>query len=144
MPNQRDTRVMATAPALRLIPASEHLHSPCPPDVEYIDGTPAERSVSAYLHSLLQAILITYFRQFERNCKFKVLSRLRTQIMEGGEHHVPDLLLCAVPTKIDQIMTETPLAVIEILSPADRVRELLQRFHDYATLGGCTHHPDGP
>lgn len=32
-------------------------------------------------------------------------------------------------------MDETPLTVIEILSPGDTVRETMQRFNDYTSLG---------
>jgi hypothetical protein len=32
-------------------------------------------------------------------------------------------------------MNQTPLAVIEVLSPGDTVRETLQRFKDYSGLG---------
>ena len=126
---------MAIAPAVPNVPVDEYLRSSYRPDVEYVDGCLVERSVPTYLHSILQAILIAYFRQFERECRFKVLPELRTQIVEGRRYRIPDLLLCAVPTKVDRIMTEAPLAVIEILSPGDTVRETLQRFKDYSSLG---------
>jgi Uma2 family endonuclease len=126
---------MATAPAFPIVPVDEYLRSSYRPDVEYVDGCLLERSVPTYLHSMLQAILVAYFRQFERECRFKVLPELRTQIVEGRRYRIPDLLLCAVPTRIDRIMNETPLAVIEVLSPGDTVRETLQRFRDYSSLG---------
>ncbi|HWF48391.1 MAG TPA: Uma2 family endonuclease [Bryobacteraceae bacterium] len=113
----------------------EYLRSSYRPDVEYVDGCLVERSVPTYLHSMLQAILIAYFRQFERECRFKVLPELRTQIVEGRRYRIPDLLLCAVPTRIDKVMNERPLAVLEVLSPGDTVKETLQRFKDYSSLG---------
>jgi Uma2 family endonuclease len=126
---------MATAPTLPRVSVDEYLNSSYRPDVEFVDGHLVVRSVPTYLHSMLQAILIAYFRQFEKECKFKALPELRTQIVEGHRYRIPDLLLCAVPTKIDRIMNETPLAVIEVLSPGDTVRETLQRFKDYASVG---------
>lgn len=126
---------MATVPASPIVSAEEYLNSSYRPDVEYVEGHLVKRSVPTYLHSMLQAILIAYFRQFEKDYKFKALPELRTQIVERRRYRIPDLLLCAVPTRIDRIMDETPLAVIEILSPGDTVRETLQRLRDYAALG---------
>ena len=63
------------------------------------------------------------------------MPELRTQIVERARYRIPDILLCATPTRIQQIMNETPLAVIEILSPRDTVMKTLQRFRDYARLG---------
>lgn len=131
----RYTCSMATAPTLPLVPVDEYLQSSYRPDVEYVDGCLVERSVPTYLHSLLEAILIAYFRKFEKECKFKALPELRTQIVERARYRIPDILLCATPTRVQKIMNETPLAVIEILSPGDTVRETLQRFGDYARLG---------
>jgi len=126
---------MATAPTLSAVSVDEYLNSSYRPDLEYVDGYLVERSWPTYFHSLLQAILIRYFRQFERDCKFKALPELRTQIVERTRYRIPDILLCAAPTRINKIMNEIPLAVVEILSPADTVSETLQRFRDYAGLG---------
>jgi Uma2 family endonuclease len=126
---------MASASTLPLVPVDEYLGSSYRRDVEYVDGYLVERSVPTYLHSLLQAILIAYFRQFEKECKFKSLPELRTQIVERARYRIPDILLCATPTKVRNIMIETPLVIIEILSPGDTVAETLRRFRDYARLG---------
>src|SRR5262245_35771554 len=126
---------MATAPTFPLVPVDEYLNSSYQPDMEYVDGILVERSVPTYFHALLQAILIAHFRQFERNCRFKALPELRTQIIERARYRVPDVLLCATPTAIQRVMTEVPLVVIEILSPTDTMQETLLRFRDYATLG---------
>lgn len=126
---------IATAPTAPIVSVDEYLKSSYRPDLEYVDGCLVERSVPTYLHSILQAILVAYFRQYERECRFKVLPELRTQIVEGRRYRIPDLLLCAVPTRIDKIMNETPLAVIEVLSPGDTVRETMQRYKDYSSPG---------
>jgi Uma2 family endonuclease len=126
---------MATAPTVPPVSVDEYLSTSYRPDVEYVDGYLVERSMPTYLHSALQAILIAYLRQFEKDFKFKALPELRTQIAERARYRIPDVLLCATPTRIQNIMDETPLAVIEILSPGDTVRETLQRFRDYAGVG---------
>src|SRR4051794_1037567 len=126
---------MATAPTLPFVPVDEYLNSGGRPDMEYIDGYLVERSVPTYLHSLFQAILLAYFRQYEKEFKYKALPELRVQIVERAKYRIPDLLLCAVPTGIQKIMNETPLAVFEILSPSDTVKDTLQRFRDFAGIG---------
>ena len=117
------------------VSVDEYLNSSYRPDVEYVDGSLVERCVPTYLHSLLQALLIAHFRQFEAECHFKALPELRTQIIERGRYRIPNILLCATPTRIQHIMNETPLAILEILSPGDTVAETLQRFGDYARIG---------
>jgi Uma2 family endonuclease len=126
---------MPIAPTLPLVSVDNYLESSYRPDVEYVDGYLVERSAPTYLHSLLQAILIAYFRKFEKEYKFKALPELCTQIVERARYRIPDVLLCATPTRVQKIMDETPLAVIEVLSPGDTVKETLQRFRDYAGLG---------
>lgn len=126
---------MATAPTSELVSVDEYLNSSYRPDVEYVDGHLVERSVPTYLHSLLQAILIAHFRQFEQQCRFKVLPELRTEIVERARYRIPDILLCATPTHIQKTMSERPLAVIEVLSPTDTVKQTLDRFRDYAAVG---------
>jgi Uma2 family endonuclease len=126
---------MATAPTVPLVSVDDYLNASYRPDVEYVDGHLVERSVPTYLHSLLQALLIGHFRQFEKEGKYKVLPELRTQIIARARYRIPDILLCATPTRVHKIMDETPLAIIEILSPADTVSETLHRFRDYAGLG---------
>ncbi|HUQ90980.1 MAG TPA: Uma2 family endonuclease, partial [Bryobacteraceae bacterium] len=113
----------------------KYLESSYRPDIEYVDGYLVHRSEPEYLHSLLQAILIAYFRKFEKEYKCKALPELRIQIVERARYRIPDVLLCATPTRVQKIMNETPLAVIEVLSPGDTVKETLQRFRDYAGLG---------
>jgi Uma2 family endonuclease len=126
---------VAIAPQSQVIPAQQYLASSYRPDRELVNGHLRERAETTYLHSILQALLIAYFRPFEKEHRFKVLPELRTQIVEGRTYRIPDILLCAVPVGIDKIMTQTPLAVIEILSPSDTIRETLARFRDYAHLG---------
>jgi Uma2 family endonuclease len=126
---------MAAAPTLPRLSVDEYLKSSWRPDREYVDGRLVERSAPTYVHSLLQALLIAHFRQFEQACHFKTLPELRTEIVERARYRIPDLLLCATPTKIHRIMNEMPLAIIEILSPGDTVTETLRRFGDYARIG---------
>jgi Uma2 family endonuclease len=126
---------MATAPTFPLVPVDEYLSTTYHPDMEYVDGVLVERSVPTVLHALLQIILGAHFRQFEKQYRFKALPVVRTQIIARARYRVPDILLCAKPMPKGRIIDVTPLVVIEILSPDDKMSETLQRYREYDTIG---------
>jgi Uma2 family endonuclease len=126
---------VTTAPALPHVPVEEYLHSSWRPDREYVNGVVVERSLPTGAHSLLQVILIAHFRALERNFKIKVFSEWRTQITKDAKYRIPDILLRSWPAKITPVLTDVPIAVIEILSPDDKVKDVLERFQDYESLG---------
>lgn len=118
-----------------LIPVDEYLNSGYHPDKEYVDGVLMERSLPTIAHSLLQMILIEYFSRHRSEFRFLPLPEARTQITEGARYRVPDIILCPLPLPTGKIVTSVPWAVIEILSPEDRLPEQLQRFQDYTNIG---------
>jgi Uma2 family endonuclease len=126
---------MASAPTFPLVSVDEYLNSSWSPDMEYVDGVLVERTVPTIAHSLLQIILGAYFRQFESAFQFKVLPEVRTQIIERARYRVPDLVLCPKPLPAGKVVNVVPLAVIEILSPDDRMGDTLVRFRDYQSIG---------
>lgn len=86
-------------------------------------------------HTLLQGLLYSYFRALEKEYGFKTLLELRTRIIERARYRIPNLLLATTPLPRSRIMETTPLAVIEILCPDDRVADTLQRYRDYSSIG---------
>ena len=126
---------MAVAPTIPLISADEYLNSGYHPEMEYVDGVLVERSVPTIAHGLLQLILGEYFRRYRKQFRFAVLSETRTQIVERSRYRVPDLMLCPMPLPPGNIVNSIPWAVIEILSPDDRLSEQLVRFRDYKQIG---------
>lgn len=126
---------MSTAPMLPHVPVDEYLTSSYHPDMEYVDGVLVERGMPTIFHGLLQVILTAYFRQFERQHRYKVLAKARTQIIERARYRIPDILLCSMPIPKARIVNVTPLAVVEILSPDDRTSDTLARFRDYSSIG---------
>lgn len=126
---------MAVAPNPRLISPDEYLHTSYRPDLEFVDGFLVERGKPTIAHALLQAILTAYFRQFRSELRYTVLTEGRTQIVERSRYRIPDVMLCQLPLPRGPIMTAVPWAVIEILSPDDRLPEQLQRFRDYESVG---------
>jgi Uma2 family endonuclease len=126
---------MATAPTLPLVPVEEYLSTAYHPDREYVDGVLLERSMPTMFHAVLQGLLFLHFNGLERQCGFITLLELRTRIIDRARYRIPDLLLAAIPIPKSRIMEAVPLAVIEILSPDDRVSDTLERYRDYVQLG---------
>lgn len=126
---------MSTAPVHPLVPVDEYLNSSYRPDVEYVDGVLVERGMPTVLHSLLQQILSEYFRRLEREYNFKTFIELRTQIIERARYRIPDVLLAARPIPASKIMTAVPDVAIEVLSPDDRMSDIIQRYRDFTRVG---------
>lgn len=126
---------MATAPTYAPVSATEYLNTSYRPDLEYVDGVLVEKSVPTFLHGLLQLLLGSYLRQFEKTCRFKVVPEVRTEIVKLARYRLPDILLCATPVRVERVLDVTPLAVIEILSPTDTIKGLLERFRDFDAIG---------
>jgi Uma2 family endonuclease len=126
---------MATAPTLPLVSVDEYLNSSYEYDMEFVDGLLVERSMPTVFHSLLQAILIRWFGSLEKEFRIKAMPELRTQIIERARYRVPDVLVVTIPFRFGKVLTQVPNAVVEILSPEDKQKDVLARFADYERLG---------
>jgi Uma2 family endonuclease len=126
---------MALAPTTPLVSVDEYLNSSYRPDMEYVDGALVERGMPTIAHSLLQMILIEYFSQYRKALRFLPLPEVRTQIIERARYRIPDIMICPLPLPAGKVVTSIPWAVIEILSPDDRLPDQLQRFRDYKQIG---------
>ena len=59
----------------------------------------------------------------------------RTRVSEV-RYRVPDVLVMKVPFRQNKrVILDAPFIVIEIVSPDDRMRDTMQRFRDYESLG---------
>jgi Uma2 family endonuclease len=126
---------MAVLPIPAILSVDEYLNSSYRPDMEYVDGVLVERGMPTIAHSLLQKILIQRFGKYERTLRFQPLPEVRTQIVERARYRIPDVMLCPRPLPTGKVMTSVPWAVIEILSPDDKLPEQLGRFRDYQQIG---------
>jgi Uma2 family endonuclease len=127
-----DMVATATSP---IVSADEYLNSGYHPDREYVEGVLVERDVPTIARGLLRLILGEYFRRYRKQFRFAALSEARTQIVERARYRIPDLMLCPLPLPPGKIVNSIPWAVIEILSPDDRLSEQLARFRDYKLVG---------
>jgi Uma2 family endonuclease len=115
------------------IPLSEYLETSYRPDREYVDGEIRERNVGKWEHARVQWLLAAWFNQHENAWGITGSTEQRVQISEGRVR-VPDLLVLPVGPQPD-VLTDPPLLVIEILSPADSYSDTQERAQDYGEMG---------
>ena len=117
-----------------LIPVKEYLATSYRPDREYIDGAVLERNLGEHGHSRLQINLGSFLRAREKQWGIHVVTEQRVQV-RPTRFRVPDVCVTRSDAPIEEIFTHPPALAIEILSPDDRMSEMLERIHDYLSFG---------
>ncbi len=121
--------------ATTLVSVDEYLRSDYEPDMDYVDGVLEERNVGELDHSVLQAHLAAWIVSHGWRYGIDVFTALRTQIT-GTRFRVPDLVLVKGKRKRgERILTKPAIAVIEILSPEDRITRMQERIDDLLSIG---------
>jgi Uma2 family endonuclease len=120
-----------TAP---LIPVAEYLATSYHPDREFIDGIVEERHLGEYDHANLQAALVVWFRNRQREWNIRAVPELRVQV-SPARFRVPDVTVIDRAQPVEQILTHPPLIVIEVLSPEDTWARMEERIDDYLKFG---------
>jgi Uma2 family endonuclease len=117
-----------------LTPLAEYLTTSYRPDREYIDGVVEERHLGEYDHARLQAVLVVWFHNRERDWNIRVVPELRVQV-SPTRFRVPDVTVMDRAQPVEQILTHPPLIVIEVLSPEDTWARMQDRIADYLNFG---------
>jgi Uma2 family endonuclease len=110
----------------------EYLHSDYQPDREYVDGEIQERNLGEKDHSRIQMAVAAFFHAL-RGQGLYTFPELRVQV-SPTRFRVPDVTV-TIGDPDEQILTKPPYIVVEILSPEDTVRRLLERVCDYEEFG---------
>jgi Uma2 family endonuclease len=134
------------AAATSFVTVEEYLRSSFEPDAEYIDGHIEERPAGEYDHSAWQEAISAWFRQQAQAGQIRVRPELRIQVASDC-FLVPDVTLLDRNRPIEQIVTHPPVAVFEILSPADALKRVMTKCGRYERMGIGTIlviDPDGP
>jgi Uma2 family endonuclease len=134
------------AAATTFVTVEEYLRSSFEPDAEYIDGEIEERAVGENDHSAWQEAISAWFRQQAKTGQIRVRPELRVQVAPTC-FLVPDVTLLDRNLPIEQIVTHPPVAVFEILSPADTLKRVMAKCGRYEAMGIRTIlviDPDGP
>lgn len=122
---------MATTAALSL---EAYLHTSYRPDCDYVDGEVEERNLGEREHARLQAAIVAWFFAKIKDWNIDVLPEQRTRV-SATRVRIPDVCLVSLDLPYEKIIAHPPLAVIEILSPEDRVRRYNERLEDYRRMG---------
>jgi Uma2 family endonuclease len=128
------------------VPIEEYLRSSFEPDAEYVDGQIEERPVGENDHSAWQAAICAWFQQQLIEGQIRVRPELRVQVAPTC-FLVPDVTLLDRNRPIEPIVTQPPVAVFEILSPADTLKRVMTKCGRYERMGIKTIlviDPDGP
>lgn len=116
------------------ISVSEYLRTSYRPDCDYIDGVVEERNVGEFDHAALQEALLDWFRKHKEEWGVRALPELRVQVAPN-RFRVADICVISASAPREQIIQTPPVAVIEILSPEDRVSRYMDRLEDYRRMG---------
>jgi Uma2 family endonuclease len=137
---------MAAAPVF--VSVEEYLRSSYSPDAEYIDGQIVEResTMGENEHSAWQKALVVWFELQASRTGIRVRPELRVQVDTHG-FLIPDVTLLDRSLPVESIATRPPIAVIEVLSPADQVGRVMKKGERYEKMGIRTIlilDPEGP
>jgi Uma2 family endonuclease len=120
--------------ATTLISVAEYLASSYRPDREYIDGNLEERNLGEYDHANLQTAVAVWFRNRRREWNIRVVVEQRMQV-RPTRFRVPDVTVVDGTQPVEQVLTQPPLIVIEVLSPEDTWARMEERLGDYLSFG---------
>ena len=121
---------MATTAHISL---SEYMETSYRPDREYVDGEIRERNVGKFEQARVQALLTIWFGSHEREWGVIVVTEQRIQALPSRVR-IPDLAIVLAGPQPD-VLTDPPLLVVEILSPADTYSDTQERAQDYRDMG---------
>ena len=115
------------------ISLEEYLQTSYHPDCDFVDGEVQERNWGEFDHAAVQMFLGNWFFQHRQEWNLHVLSEMRIRV-SPTRVRIADLCLMSKTQEVEQVLTKPPLAVIEILSPEDRIARYYDRLADYRQM----------
>jgi Uma2 family endonuclease len=82
----------------------------------------------------MQTRLGAFLLSHEREWGIRAVVEQRVQVKEH-QFRVPDVCVILASAPIESIITHPPLLCVEILSPEDRMSEMLVKVNDYLAFG---------
>jgi Uma2 family endonuclease len=125
---------VSASPQIVGVPVEVYLRSSYEPDAEYVDGVIEERPMGQYDHSSWQHAIDAWFTQHAKEWGIRARSGLRLQVA-AKNFRVPDVMVLDRDRPIEQIVTQPPVAVFEVLSPEDTVSKLMIKLGEYERMG---------
>ncbi len=112
----------------------EYLATDYEPDCDYVDGVLEERNVGEQEHSAVQAFLIKWLAVHEQQWKLEAYPEIRLRI-SPRQVRVADIAFLPLNRSFEAVLATPPVAIVEVLSPEDRVSRYQQRLDDYRAMG---------
>jgi Uma2 family endonuclease len=106
------------------------------PDAEFSDGVIEERPMGTIDHARWQAAISYWFRQHEKQWQVESLSEVRLTL-RPGLHRIPDVTILDLRSgKAEgKTVTTRPIAVFEVFSPEESMKQLRIKFAEYDFAG---------
>lgn len=102
-------------------------------DREYCHGEVVERTMPTYLHGVVQGMLYALFLAYRKSHNLVPSTEARHRLAEGLIR-IPDVAVHqGMPQKA--CPDTPPYVVIEVLSPDDRVGDVMQKLREYRAFG---------
>jgi len=124
---------LPTAPQ-HLVGENEYLHTSYRPDCDYVDGFVLERKLGTHPHGRLQTLIAAYLFERERQCQIHAVVDVRLRI-RARKYRLPDVMVLADAASYPAVIEQPPLLCIEIVSPDDKLPDLVIRAGDYLSMG---------
>ena len=116
------------------VPLEVYLRSDYQPDAEYLDGEILERPAGEDDHSAWQSAICNWFSLYADEWDIRVRPALRVQV-KPESFLVPDVTILDAANPKEKIATKPPLAVFEVLSPENKIREIMRKLDLYEKMG---------
>ena len=97
-------------------------------------GELEERNVGEKAHSIVQAFFIKWLAKYAEQWKLEACPGIRMHL-SPTRMRVADIAILPLNAPFEGVLTRPPVAVIEVLSPEDRVSRYQQRLDDYRAMG---------
>jgi Uma2 family endonuclease len=120
--------------ATTLTSLSEYLATGYRPDCDYVGGEIEERNVGKRLHSATQNFFSEFLGAHKKEWNLTAAPEQRVQV-SADRVRVADVVILRRDTPYEEVLTRAPLAVIEVLSPEDRMYRYDDRLADYRRMG---------
>jgi Uma2 family endonuclease len=104
------------------------------PDRDYVDGEVEQRNVGEKEHSIVQAFFVKWFAMFERDWQLEAFPEIRIRVTRNRVR-IADIAVERIGIPYEAVLEKPPIAVVEILSPQDRVSRYQERLEDYRSMG---------
>jgi len=112
----------------------EYLRTHYEPDCDYVDSELEERNTGELQHSLTMSFVVGSFGAQEEKAKLRALPVLRLRT-SATRVRVADVAILPDKIPYEAVPSRPPVAIIEVLSPEDRVSRYQQRLDDYRAMG---------